>query len=422
MPKYAYKARNAQGRTIQGEINASSKPNAKNILANKGLRVLKLTTTSNQVTMAGQRTGLNKYFYKDKHGRIQIQVKEQLPSTKELALFTKQFSMMIENGIPMLQALQLIKEQQKKQDFADIIDRVSKEIEEGSNLSDALELYPNVFDPLYIAMTRAGEASGRLDLILKQLVSYIEKNAKLKSQVKSAMTYPSLIVLVSIAVITVLLVFVVPSFAEQFTGSGKELPGVTAMVISASEFIKASWMEILGAVSLSIFSLRYFYGTDGGRAIFDQYILITPIIGDVMRKIAVGRFCSTMSTMLGAGVSILESLDICASSAGNKTIENFVLHVKKEISKGQSFTEPLQESELFPKMVSSMVAVGESTGTLDDALKKVADTYDDEVDNAIAAMLALIEPGMIVIIGGIVGFILIAMYLPIFDMAGTVGD
>ncbi|MFW7378100.1 MAG: type II secretion system F family protein [Oligoflexus sp.] len=420
MPKYMYKAKNNQGKALSGEINAGSKPKALNMLANKGLRVLKLTAMAPESADGAQRKGLARYIYRDQHGSIQIALTEETPTTKELALFTKQFSMMIENGIPMLQALQLLKEQQKKQAFVEIIDKIIKAIEEGSNLSDALEPYPRVFDSLYVAMTRAGEASGRLDIILRQLVSYIEKAAKLKSQVKSALTYPSLIVVVSIIVIAVLMIFVVPSFAQQFEASGQELPGVTQMVMSISDFFINHWDYLLAAVFVTIFSIKYYYNTDQGKALFDKYILIAPIIGDVMKKIAIGRFCSTMSTMLSSGVSILEALTICATSSGNKTVETFVEHVKSEISKGQTFAEPLSDSDLFPKMVSSMVAVGESTGTLDEALKKVTDIYDDEVDNAIAAMMAMIEPAMIVIIGGIVGFILIAMYLPIFDMASTV--
>lgn len=422
MPRYVYKAKNNVGKLISGEINSGTKARAKNTLANKGLRVLKITAMATETEDQDQKKGLSRYIYRDKHGAIQIQLGESLPTTKELALFTKQFSMMIENGIPMLQALQLLKEQQRKQKFAETIGKIMIAIEEGSNLSDALEPYPRIFDSLYVAMVRAGEASGRLDLILRQLVMYIEKSAKIKSQIKSAMTYPAIIVVVSIAVIVILMIFVVPSFAQQFASSGSELPAVTQLVLNTSDFFIEKWHYLLGGLISLFFGARYYYQTDQGRRLFDRYILVAPIIGDVMRKIAVGRFCSTMSTMLSSGVSILEALSICAASSGNKTIENFVEHVKEEISKGQTFSDPLAESSLFPKMVSSMVAVGESTGTLDESLKKVTEIYDDEVDNAIAAMMTLIEPAMIVIIGGIVGFILIAMYLPIFDMAGTVGD
>ena len=421
MPRYSYRARNYDGKVVSGEISANDKKRAKNLLANKNLRPIKIAIL-NENSKTGTNKGGRGFIYRDREGKIQIQLGgESLPTTKELALFTKQFSLMIENGIPMLQALQLLKEQQKKVAFSEIIANSADSIEQGTSLSDALEQYPNVFDQLYVAMTRAGEASGKLDVILRQLVKYIEKTAKLKAQIKSAMAYPSIIVFVSITVIVVLLVFVVPSFAQQFADSGNELPGVTQFVLDASDAIVENWyLGVAGFIGF-LFGFKYWYGTDKGRLFFDTYILKAPIIGDVMSKIAIGRFCSTMSTMLGSGVSILDALDICAASSGNRKIEEFVLQVKEEISRGDNFSDPLQDSELFPKMVSSMVAVGESTGTLDETLAKVTDIYEDEVDNSIAAMMSMIEPLLIVVIGGIVGFILIAMYLPIFDMANNVG-
>lgn len=420
MPKYEYRAKSRTGQVKHGEVSAVDKNAAKAALANKGLKVLRLTTRDEGPNPAGGNF-LTRIVYKDKNGAIQIRLGSQLPTTRELALFTKQFSLMIENGIPMLQALQMLGDQQRKQDFADIILKVNRSIEAGSTLTDSLESYPLVFDQLYVAMTKAGEASGRLDVILKQLVVYIEKAAKLKAQVKSAMAYPSIIVVVAIAVVTLLLVFVVPTFAKQFTEGGQELPGLTAFVIDMSNVLVNNWMEILGGLVSSFFLLRWWVGTTGGKRTVDTYILKAPIIGDVMTKIAVGRFCSTMSTMMGSGVAIIEALNICAASSGNVKIEEFVLNVRDEISKGSSFSEPLGQGTLFPKMVVSMVAVGESTGTLDETLKKVTDIYDEEVDTAIAAMMSMIEPLMIVVIGGIVGFIVIAMYLPIFGLAGAVG-
>ncbi|WP_218110375.1 type II secretion system F family protein [Oligoflexus tunisiensis] len=390
------------------------------MLSNKGLRILKLTATAADLGDSSRISGIGRYIYRDKSGNIQIRLGPQLPTTRELGLFTKQFSLMIENGIPMLQALQMLRDQQRKIDFSETIEKIIRAIEQGSSLTDALEPFPTIFDSLYVAMARAGEASGRLDVILKQLVSYIEKAAKLKAQVKSAMAYPLIIVVVAIAVVTLLLVFVVPSFAKQFAESGQEIPGLTQLVIDMSNMLVDNWMEILGGIAVGFIGLRYYLGTENGRHVFDRMILKAPIIGEVMIKIAVGRFCSTMSTMLSSGVSILEALTICATSSGNKSVEKFVLNVREEISKGSTFAEPLSEGDFFPKMVVSMVAVGESTGTLDETLRKVTDIYEEEVDNAIAAMMSMIEPLMIVVIGGIVGFIVIAMYLPIFGMAGTV--
>ncbi len=419
MPKYAYRAKNRRGEVKAGELNAATKLAAQTILSNKGLRPLKITAMAGDDS--SQARGLTRYIYRDKNGAIQIRLGQQLPTTRELGLFSKQFSLMIENGIPMLQALNMLREQQRKVDFAEIIGKVVSAIEQGSSLTDALEPYPNVFDSLYVAMARAGEASGRLDVILRQLVSYIEKSAKLKSQVKSAMAYPMIIVFVAIAVVTLLLSFVVPSFAKQFAESGQEIPMLTQIVISASNALVNNWMEIVGATVAGFFGIKYWLGTANGKAIFDKYILRAPIIGDVMTKIAVSRFCSTMSTMLSSGVAIMEALAICAKSSGNASIEAFVLNVKDSISKGSTFSEPLSQGNFFPKMVVSMVAVGETTGTLDDTLKKVTEIYDEEVDTSIATMMSMIEPLMIVVIGGIVGFIVIAMYLPIFEMAGTAG-
>jgi type IV pilus assembly protein PilC len=420
VPKYAYKAKAKNGSIKAGEVSAASKQAAKTLLSNKGLRILKLNAMAADLKESSRIKGISRFIYRDKSGNLQIRLGRQLPTTRELGLFTKQFSLMIENGIPMLQALQMLRDQQRKLDFSETIEQIITAIEQGSSLTDALEPFPHVFDSLYVAMARAGEASGRLDVILKQLVTYIEKAAKLKAQVKSAMAYPLIILIVAIGVVTLLLVFVVPSFAKQFAESGQQIPSLTQLVIDMSNALLDNWMEILIGLAASALGLRYYIGTDNGRKMFDRMILKAPIIGEVMIRIAVGRFCSTMSTMLSSGVSILEALTICATSSGNKSVESFVLNVREEISKGSTFADPLGQGGFFPKMVVSMVAVGESTGTLDETLKKVTDIYEEEVDNAIAAMMSMIEPIMIVVIGGIVGFIVIAMYLPIFGMAGTV--
>lgn len=420
MPKYAYRAKNRSGQVKSGELTAPTKLNAQTILSNKGLKPIKLVVLGDD-TKSQSSFGISRFIYRDKSGSIQIRLGPQLPTTRELGLFSKQFSLMIENGIPMLQALNMLKDQQRKADFAEIIGKIVKAIEEGSTLTDALEPYPQVFDSLYVAMAKAGEASGRLDVILRQLVTYIEKAAKLKSQVKSAMSYPIIIVVVAIGVVALLLIFVVPNFAKQFSDSGQEIPLLTKFVIDMSNLLTENWMAIFGSIVGGIIGLKYWLQTESGKRVFDKFILRAPILGEVMTKIAIGRFCSTLSTMLSSGVSILEALSICATSSGNSSIEKFVLNVRESISKGSTFSEPLSQGPYFPKMVVSMVSVGESTGTLDETLKKVTEIYEEEVDNAIAAMMSMIEPLMIVVIGGIVGFIVIAMYLPIFGMAGTVG-
>ena len=421
MPEFGYKAKAKSGKVTSGSISAPSKRQAEYKLANRGLKPIAvrilLTEKAGEVNSGGF---LSKIVYRDKKGNLQLNLGPKLPTTKELAVFTKQFSLMVENGVPMLQTLALLRDQQQKDFMRRVIEQVSSSVEQGSSLYDAMSDFPKIFDSLYVALIRAGEASGRLDVILRQLVLYIEKSAKIKAQIKSAMMYPIIIVLVAIGVISLLLAFVVPALAKQFRESGQDLPALTKMVVAVSDLVVDNWYLLIGGAIGSVYAFKSWLKTEKGRMQFDTYILKSPVIGSVMTKIAIGRFCSIMATMLSSGVAILESLSICASSAGNKTIETFVLGVRDEISRGRNFSEPLSDSELFPTMVSSMIAVGESTGTLDDTLKKITEIYEDEVDTAIEGMTSMIEPIMIVIIGGMVGFIVLAMYLPIFDMANTV--
>jgi type IV pilus assembly protein PilC len=414
MPEFTYKAKNRGGRIVSGKVTATSQKSARTELYNKGLRPLAVKAVKDGKSGGG-------FIVRDDKGNLQIRLGPQLPTLRELAVFSKQFSLMIENGIPLLQCLKLLSQQQKKMDFKAMIENIADAVERGASLSDAMDAYPKVFDELYVALIRAGEASGHLDKILKKLVSYIEKAVKIKSQVKSAMSYPLIIIAVAVGVIALLLIWVVPTFAKQFSDAGQELPEVTQLIINLSNGLTNNWMEIVVAMTGIFFGLKRYFRTDKGRSAFDSGILKAPIIGDVMLKIAISRFCSIMSTMLLSGVSILEALNICASSAGNKKIEKMVYKIREEISRGKSFYDPVASSGIFPLMVSSMIAVGESTGTLDETLLKISDIYDDEVDTAIETMTSLIEPLLIVIIGSIVGFIVIGMYLPIFSMANTVG-
>lgn len=269
MPNYAYKARTSSGKISKGEISAASKSAAKNLLANRGMHTLKITTLAAKSTSLATRKGINRYIYRDRSGNIQINLTNNLPTQKDIALFTKQFSMMIENGIPILQSLEILKEQQNKESFVEILENVSKSMEEGAALSDALEPYPKVFDSLYIALTRAGEASGNLDVIFRKLVSYIEKTVKLKAQVKSALTYPILIVLVSIAVVSGLLVFVVPTFAEQFSQAGKDLPYLTQLVVNLSQFFSNYFVHMAALTIAAVIGIRAYYNSKK-----DGYFLI----------------------------------------------------------------------------------------------------------------------------------------------------
>ena len=293
-------------------------------------------------------------------------------------------------------------------------------MENGSKQSEAFASFPDIFDSLYVAMVAAGEVSGNLDTILLKLVSYIDRSNKVKGQVKSALVYPVMVVLVAIAVVISLLIFVVPTFAQQYSETGRQLPLLTQWVIAVSDGLAANWAHLTIGVFIAGLAFRRMLQTPRGRLWFDRWILWVPGIGLLLRKISVGRFCSTMASMLMSGVNLLQALTICASSAGNLVIEQFVLSVRSGVEKGQKISEPLSEGHIFPEMVISMVAVGETTGALDEMLEKVSDFYEEEVDLAVQAMLSMIEPIMIVSIGGIVAFILIAMYLPIFDLAGGV--
>lgn len=364
---------------------------------------------------------ISRFIYKDKAGHLKIQISEAKPATKDLVIFTKQFSTMINSGVPLIQALGILASQQRVRRFGEILEKIRLTVENGSTLSESLEAHPELFDTLYVAMVRAGEVSGSLDVILLKLVSYIEKSDKIRAQVKSASYYPMVVVCVAIGVISALLIFVVPTFAKQYADAGQKLPFLTQMVVDLSNLLVDSWYYIVGAIMGSIFLLKKFISTEKGRLEWDRFLLKVPGLGDLLRKIAVGRFCSTMATMLTSGVNLLEALTICAGSAGNKIIESFVIGIRSKIEQGAKLSEPLGEGDVFPPMVVSMVAVGESTGALDDMLVKVSQFYEEEVDIAVKSVLSMIEPVMMVVIGGSVGFIVIAMYLPIFDMATLVG-
>ena len=422
MAEFKYKAQDHTGRTKKGSVQASSKAAAKAQLRKMRLHPLVVKATKLEDAGNGDNTPIiGNYVYKDPDGRIQIQLTESKPSTKDLVIFTKQFAVMINSGVPLIQALYLLGKQQRLPAFGRVLLRVANAVENGATLSDGLEAYPKIFDNLYVAMVRAGEASGNLDSILLKLVTYIEKAAKIKSQVKSALMYPTVVVFVAVIVVTGLLVFVVPTFAEQYSEQGQELPDLTALVISLSNGLVASWHLLFAACATVIGAINVYRKTESGEVWFDSLLLKIPGIGQLLKKISVGRFCSTMAAMLTAGVNMLEALSICAASSGNKIIERFVNKVKINIEQGEKFSEPLGEGNLIPPMVVSMVAVGEATGALDDMLVKVSEFYEDEVDLAVKTLVSMIEPIMIVGIGSIVGFIVIAMYLPVFDMGNIVG-
>ena len=421
MAEFYYKAKDKAGNPKTGVIKAASKAAAKQRLVAQKLTAISVTTDKPAADGDNVEVKqiLGKFLIQDSQGNLMLG--EGSPSTKDIVVFTKQFSTMLNSGVPLIQAVGILSGQQRVLGFRRILAQVRKDVENGQTLSDALAAHPDVFDNLFVAMVRAGEASGNLDTILMKLVTYIEKAAKIKSQVKSAMMYPMIVFFVAVGVVSALLVFVVPAFAKQFMDSGKPLPGLTQFVVDLSNGFASNIAYIIAAAIAGFFAFKAWVKTPAGRARFDAILLKSPAIGDLLRKVAVGRFCSTMSTMLTSGVNLLDALTICAASSGNKVIENFISGLRKQIEQGSRLSTPLAEGGIFPPMVVSMVAVGEATGALDDMLLKVSEFYEDEVDLAIKTVLSLIEPVMIVGIGGIVGFIVIAMYMPVFDMASNMG-
>jgi len=335
---------------------------------------------------------------------------------KNLAVFTRQFSVMIDAGLPLVQCLEILGTQEEDKNFASVILATRTDVESGASLADAMKKHPKAFDPLFTNMIAAGEAGGILDTILKRLATYIEKAVKLQGQVKSAMIYPIAVVVIAVVVVGVILWKVIPTFASLFAGLGAELPLPTRIVIAASNGLVRFMPFILVGIGAAVFAFRAYYNSPNGRRVIDSVTLKLPVLGPLMRKIAVARFCRTLSTLLASGVSILEALDITARTAGNAIIEEGIMVTRKSIERGETIAAPLKETGVFPSMVVQMISVGEATGALDTMLGKIADFYEEEVDTAVAGLLTLLEPIMIFFLGVVVGGIVIAMYMPIFDL------
>ena len=342
-------------------------------------------------------------------------------TTTDVVVFARQFATMINAGLPLIQSLDILQSQQENKTFKKVLKEIKESVEEGSTLAEAIGKYPNIFDNLFINMVAAGEVGGILDTILNRLSAYMEKAMKLKKQVKGAMTYPIIVLVIAFIVIAVILVFVIPVFEKMFADFGGALPAPTQIVVNLSRFAKGNIHYMIGAVIVFVFAFKRFYGTEKGRVIMDDVMLKLPVFGPLLRKVAVAKFTRTMGTMLSSGVPILEALDIVAKTAGNKTVEAAIYNVRSGITEGRTMAEPLGESGVFPSMVVQMVAVGESTGALDSMLGKIADFYDDEVDAAVESLTSMIEPFMMVFLGTTIGGLVVSMYLPIFKMAGMVG-
>ena len=367
-----------------------------------------------------RRQGLNPTRVKAKPKEIKINIPgfSEKVKDRDIVIFTRQFATMIDAGLPLVQCLEILSSQADNKTLGKTLGTVQNDVEGGAAYAEALDKHHKIFDELYVNMVAAGETGGILDTILNRLAAYMEKAMSLKKKVKSAMVYPITIMVVAVGVVAILMVFVIPKFADMFTGMGGELPMVTQMVIDMSNFAASYKMifAIGGFFGFSILFRRY-YATEKGRRRMDGIFLRAPIIGPLIRKVAVAKFTRTLGTMLSSGVPLLDALEICAKTAGNKVVEEAVFMTKDSIEEGKTIAEPLEETGVFPAMVVQMISVGEATGALDAMLSKIADFYDDEVDTAVDALTSLMEPVMMVFLGGAIGFVVIAMYLPIFKMA-----
>jgi len=340
--------------------------------------------------------------------------------TRDVVIFTRQFATMINAGLPLVQSLSILAQQTENKALKEVTKAVVYDVEAGNTLADALGKHPKAFTDLYVNMVAAGEAGGILDTILLRLATFLEKNDALVRKVKGAMVYPAVIITVAMVAVAVLLIFVIPTFSSMFASVNMELPLPTRVVIGASHILTRFWYFIIGAVLLLVFAFRTYYGTPAGRKTIDGMMLRAPVIGDLLRKSAVSRFTRTLGTLISSGVSILDGLEITAKTAGNRVIYDAIMQSRQSIAGGETIAGPLQTSGVFPPMVISMISVGEQTGGLDEMLTKIADFYDSEVDVAVSALLSLMEPIMIVVLGVIVGGMVVAMYLPIFDMVNAV--
>jgi type IV pilus assembly protein PilC len=400
MPVFEYTARNLKGDLEKGQVDL---PGRDDVIAH--LRKNRLVVVN--VRQAPKAVSFGSYF---KPG----------VKTRDVVVFTRQFATMINAGLPLVQALDILAQQTENKMLADVTRQVVYDVESGQTLADALRKHPKAFTDLYVNMVAAGEAGGILDTILLRLAEFLEKNDAIIRKVKGAMVYPVVIMSVAVIAIAVLLIFVIPTFQTMFASVQLELPLPTRFVIGMSRLLTSYWWVLLGVIGLGAFALNRYYKTTGGRLQIDSIMLRLPVLGDVLRKSAVSRFTRTLGTLISSGVSILDGLEITARTAGNMVIHNAVMESRHSIAGGDTIAAPLQRSKVFPPMVISMIAVGEQTGGLDEMLSKIADFYDEEVDASVSTLLSLMEPVMIVVLGVIVGGMVVAMYLPIFDMVNAV--
>ena len=402
MPVYVYRGTDRTGAAVSGEQTAANKTELTNLLKRQQIKVNKMSEKGKEFNLPTFGGGVN---------------------AKDLAVFTRQFSVMIDAGLPLVQCLEILAGQQENKIFQKVLTDTRASVEGGATLSAAMRQHDKVFDPLYVNLVEAGETGGILDTILQRLASYIEKNVKLKRAVKSALVYPVAVLVVAVGVITLLLWKVVPIFATLFVGLGVDLPLPTRIVIGLSNFVGSIFglLIVVFMIGMGI-AVKVWYGTPQGRMVLDGVLLKLPLIGILLRKIAVARFTRTLGTLISSGVPILEGLDITARTAGNAVIEKALLQVRKALEAGKNLADPLKETEVFPGMVTQMIGVGEQTGAMDAMLQKIADFYEDEVDAAVKDLLSALEPAMIVFLGVVVGGIVISMYLPLFSLIGKLSS
>ena len=396
MATFTYTGKTAKGQIAKGEIVAKNQADATAQLRKQRIRGVTL---------------------KEKKAKA----KGPTPTTKDVVIFTRQFAVMINAGLPLVQALEILGSQCENKQLGQIVVTIKDEVEGGSTFTDALRKYPDIFDELYVNLVLAGEAGGILDIILQRLSGFMEKAMKLRSKIKGAMTYPAIIVFVAVIVISVLMVWVIPVFAQTFQDLGGELPGLTQMVMNLSEFMQKYWWMGIIAFFIFTWAFKRLYKIDKSRRVMDRFFLMLPLVGPLIQKAAVAKFTRTMGTLLQSGVMILDGLMIVSKTAGNLIIEEAIMRARASIAEGRTIAEPLGEEGVFPPMVIHMIAVGESTGAVDAMMIKIADFYDDEVDSAVDAFTASLEPMLMMVLGVVIGTIVIAMYLPIFGMADAIG-
>jgi len=397
MPVFVWEGKLANGNIKRGEIEADSKASVQLLLKRQKILPTKIKSKPKQIVLF-----------------------EQKIKTKEIVIFTRQFSTMINAGLPLVQCLDILSSQQSNPTFKKVLSQIKTDVEGGSTFADALSKHPKIFDNLYVNLVAAGEIGGVLDTVLMRLAVYMEKAEALKAKVKSTMTYPIIVLCVAFGVVAVLMIFVIPTFKDMFEQFGSALPGPTQLVVDMSNFFRHNWWIMIGVIIGFIVALKWVGKQEKGRYYIDNMMLKLPVFGPLIKKVAVAKFTRTLGTMISSGVPIMDGLDITSRTAGNVIIEKAIRAVRSAISEGQSMAEPLAQAGIFPGMVVQMISVGEATGAMDQMLSKIADFYDEEVDAAVDALTSSLEPMLMVFLGGIIGFVVVAMYLPIFQMAGSV--